>query len=211
MSGSYFLAFDCETGGLDPEATDLLTVYFCLLDEDYKIVDELDLKLKPDDRLPIAESGALRVNGINIQEHLANPETITYSEAYKRLYTMLKKYSKKTGRVCNIKAYGYNVLFDIGFVKKHLLPQKEWESLIHYKAVDVMQAVDFLKRAAWFPQDLGSLVTVVDYLGLPKRGAHDAKNDILMTIEVDKKLLEIMKSKKDGGAQADLISLLEAE
>jgi hypothetical protein len=74
-----------------------------------------------------------------------------------------------------------------------------------------MQNVDFLKRIAWFPKELGSLGTVVEYLGIPSRNAHTAKDDTLMTIDVDKKIMEIMKAKKDGGTQQDLISLLEAE
>ena len=82
---------------------------------------------------------------------------------------------------------------------------------MHYKTADVMQAVDFLKRVGWFPPELGSLNTVVEFLGLPKLDAHDAKNDVQMTISVDKKLKEIMAAKKDGGQSADLISLLEAE
>ena len=74
-----------------------------------------------------------------------------------------------------------------------------------------MQNVDFLKEAGWFPSDLGSLNTVVEYLQLPKRSAHNAKEDTLMTVDVHKKLLEIMGAKKDGGSVQDLIGLLEAE
>jgi DNA polymerase III epsilon subunit-like protein len=58
---------------------------------------------------------------------------------------------------------------------------------------------------------LGSLSTVVEYLGIPKRPAHNAKEDTLMTVDVYKKWLDIMKSKKDAGNSQDLISLLEAE
>ena len=76
-----------------------------------------------------------------------------------------------------------------------------------------MQNVDFLKMCGWFPKDLGSLGTVVKFLGIPEREAHNAKEDTLMTIEVHKKLLEIMKSKQNASSDAgtDLISLLEAE
>ena len=212
MAGSYFLAFDTETGGLNQKEADLLTIYVGLVDEEFKIVEELYLKLKPDGgRLPIAEAQALKVNGINIQQHLADPETITYSEAKVKVITLLKKYLKKNGRFSNIKALGYNVPFDLRWTQEHILPQSDWESILHYKYTDVMQAVDFLKEAGWFPPDLGSLNTVVDYLQLPKRAAHNAKEDTLMTIDVYKKLLEIMKSKKDGGQAQDLISLLESE
>ena len=208
----YLMAFDTETGGLDPTSADLLTFYAAIFDEDLKLVEEINLKLKPNDgRLPIAEAGALKVNGIDIKAHIEDPETITYSEANTKITAMLKKYLKKTGRFSNIRPLGYNVPFDIKWTQQHILSTKEWESILHYKHVDVMQNVDFLKDSGWFPQDLGSLNTVVDYLQLPKRNAHNAKEDTLMTVDVYKKLLEIMSSKREGGQAQDLISLLEAE
>lgn len=212
MSEQYFAAFDSETGGLDSTVEDMLTFYMGIMTADFKIVDEVYLKLKPDGgRLPIANAGALKVNKINLQEHMSDPETISYSEGKAKLVVMLQKYHKKQGRFNNIKPFGYNVPFDEGFTWQHLLSKSEWLELMHYKRVDVMERVDFLKECGWFPQDLGSLVSVNDYLQLPSRNAHNAKEDTLMTIDVYKKLIDMMKSKKDGGQTQDLISLLEAE
>lgn len=208
------MPFDSETGGLNENTADILTLYCAIMDEEYKILDEVNLKLKPDDRLPVAEAGALKVNGINIQAHLADPETVTYTEGRKQLTEMIRRHLKKRGRFSNIRPFGYNVPFDERWVQKHVLPKEEWLSMLHYKSVDVMNSVDDLKRWGWFPSELGSLGTVVEYLGIPKRAAHNAKEDTLMTIDVDKRILEIMKSKKNGGGtteQQDLISLLEAE
>lgn len=210
-----YMPWDTETGGLNENKADLLTAYFAIMTDDYQILDELYLKLKPDDgRLPIAEAGALKVNGINIAEHLADPATVTYSEGKAQLVALIKKHLKRNGRYSNITPMGYNCPFDIRWTQKHLLDQDTWESLLHYKVHDVMGAVDFLKKCGWFPKTLGSLSTVVEYLQVPTRGAHNAKEDTLMTIDVDKKIIEIMKSKKDGGgsgAGTDLITLLEAE
>lgn len=207
-----YMPFDSETGGFDQKTADLLTLYVGVADEEYKIIDEIYLKLKPNDgRLPIAEAGALKVNGINIQQHLADPETITYAEAKVKVVTLLKKHLKKNGRYSNIEPLGYNVPFDLRWMQEYILSAGEWETILHYKFTDVMQNVDFLKKAGWFPRDLGNLSSVVDYLQIPKRAAHNAKEDTLMTIDVHKKILEIMKSKRDGGSAQDLISLLEAE
>jgi DNA polymerase III epsilon subunit-like protein len=208
----FIMAFDTECGGLNPSTADLLTFYGGIFDEEFKLMEELYLKLKPNDgRLPVAEAQALKVNGIDIKAHLADPETVSYAEGKQKLVSMLKKYFKKTGRSSNLRALGYNVPFDLRWSQHHLLSQNEWESIFHYKHIDVMQDVDFLKECGWFPSDLGSLGTVVDFLQLPKRAAHDAKQDTLMTVDVYKKLLEIMKSKKDGGNVQDLITLLESE
>jgi oligoribonuclease (3'-5' exoribonuclease) len=211
---NYYMPFDCETGGFNPKTSDLLTLYICIVDEEFKLCDELNLKLKPDGgRLPVVEAQALAINKINIQEHLANPETVTYSEAKAKIVAMIRKYLKKNGRYSNIRPMGYNVPFDTKWCQEHLIQPDEWESMLHYKSVDVMAAVDFLKEVKWFPQNLGSLGSVVEYLQLPVRGAHDAKEDILMTLDVHKKLIEIMASKKEnsGTGGGDLISLLEAE
>lgn len=208
----YRMPFDCETGGTDETKTDLLTVYACIMDEDYKIVEELDLKLKPDnDRLPICEAGALAVNHIDVKKHLEDPETVTYSEGRKRLLAMVKKYAAKRGRFSNMTPFGFNVPFDKRYVQQYLITKQEWEDLFHYKDEDVDQAVSFLRRVGWIPKDVARLQDVADYLGVAKRLAHNAKEDVLRTIDTDKKLVELMNSKKEGGSTQDLISLLEAE
>ena len=210
---NYFAAFDSETGGLNPEVADMLTFYMGLFDENFKLVEEVDLKLKPEGRLPVADAGALKVNGIDLKAHLANPETVTYAVGRERVLAMLKRHYKKVGRSSNIRPLGYNVPFDEKFTFQHLISQADWLNVMHYKRVDVMERVDFLKECGWFPKELGSLGTVVDYLQIPKRSAHNAKEDTLMTVDVYKKLLEIMRNKKEGGSgqQQDLIALLEAE
>ena len=83
--------------------------------------------------------------------------------------------------------------------------------MIHYGKIDTKTIVDFLKDCGWFPKDIGNLGSVVDFLQIPKRAAHNAKMDTLMTIDAYVKILEIMKSKKDGGQAQDIIALLEAE
>lgn len=210
-SGKYLLAFDTETGGLDPKESDILTAYFAIVDEEFKVVEELDLKLKPDDRFPIATEGALRVNKIDIHRHLEDPSTITYSEGKEAILGLIKKYHKKRGRYSNIRPFGQNIQFDIDFIQQHLISKKEWDSLIHYSKVDTKTVTDFLKDCGWFPQDLGTLGSVVSFLGLPSRSAHNAKEDVLMTIDVYKKILDIMASKKENSIQQDLIALLEDE
>lgn len=210
-----YMPFDSETGGLDEHKADLLTWYGCIMTEDYQILDEVNLKLKPNDgRLPIAEAGALRVNGINIQAHMSDPDTVTYKEGAALIEAMIRKHLKRNGRYSNITPMGYNVPFDERWSKKYVIPQEVWLSLLHYKNHDVMAVVDNLKRYGLFPKTLGSLTTVVEYLQVPSRGAHNAKEDTLMTIDVDKKLGEFFRNLKAGagsGAGQDLITLLEAE
>lgn len=209
---TFYLGFDLETGTLDPAKGDLLTGYFAIMDGDFKIKEELSLKLKPEGRLPIAEPIALKTNGINIQKHLEDPETITYAEGSKKLIALVKQYLKKNGRYSNIIPFGYNILtFDIPWAQYHLVDKTTWESMIHYKSLDVMQHVDMLKSHGWLPPSVGNLGSMVDYFGVAKGEAHVARDDILMTLGVFLKIRELMDSKKNGGSNQDIISLLEAE
>jgi oligoribonuclease (3'-5' exoribonuclease) len=214
MATQYRIATDAETGSLKPKEGDLLTIYVAVVDENDKILEDLDLLLKPDNgRLPIADADALKKNGINLQEHLANPNTITYGDAKKLIVTMLKKY-REPGKYRNQKLYGFNVRFDRDFIKEYLLNDEEYDNLLHYKVVDVADGVDFLKRCGWMPPSIGTLVSCVEHFQVPLGKAHTAKDDVLMTIEVDKRIMALMESKKNnsGGNQGlDLVSLLEAE
>lgn len=207
-----YFAFDTETGGLDENKADVLTFYGACFDEYWKFLGEIDMKLKPDGgRLPLADAGALAVNGIDLHAHLADPTTITYSEAKKKLISFLKPFHKKTGRYNNILPFGQNVPFDIRFTQQYILSKTEWDGLFHYKTRDLGVAIDFLKDAGWVPEDIGNLGSIVEFLQVSKRSAHTAKDDTLMTVDCYKKLLEVMASKKEGGSSQDLISLLEAE
>jgi hypothetical protein len=203
---------DTETGGLIPSKADLLTVYMGLFDEDFKLIEDLDLKLKPNEgRLPIAEAGALNVNGINIQEHMANPDTITYEEANKKIMKMLKTHLKKNGRYSNLMPMAFNFDFDCKYLQYYVLPEEEWQSVLHYGKIDPKVCVDFLKDCQWLPKELGSLVSAAEFFQVPKRTAHAAKGDTLMMIDVYRAILTLMRAKKDGGTTQDLISLLEQE
>jgi DNA polymerase III epsilon subunit-like protein len=212
MADSYYLAFDSETGGLEVSA-DMLTLYMAIVDENFKVLEELDLKLKPDGgRLPVAEAGVLKVNGIDLHKHLADPETITYSEAKEKIVVLLKKYLKKRGRYSNLTPLGQNVDFDIKFLQHHILQPEEYNKYIHYGKMDTKMISDFFKACGYFPPDVGNLSSIAKHLNVTLSNAHNARSDTLACVEVYKKMVELMASKKDGGGQSvDLIALLEQE
>ena len=212
MSEQVFMFFDLETGGLNPKDSDILTGYFGFFNEELKLLDELELKLKPDNRLPMANAGALKVNGINLQDHLADPETVTYSKGRELLLNMAKKYLKKQGRFSNLLPSGFNITsFDVPFIKEHLIDEDTWNGVWHYKHRDVMADTEFLRYCGWLPKDVSRLTQCADYFGVAQGIAHTARADTLMTVELLKKLRSLMDSKKAGGQAVDLIALLESE
>ena len=211
MSDSFFYAMDSETGGLDPKSVDILTLFISVVDEDFKILDELDLKLKPNDRLPIVEEQAMAVNKIDLAKHVADPNTITYDEAKVKITAFAKKYLKKRGRYSNLIVLGQNAMFDLGFIWEYIMSKTEWEQLFSYNVEDTKSASLFLKRCGWLPSDIGTLKSLVEHFGIAKREAHEARGDVLMTVDVYKAMVDLMISKKQNGNTQDIISLLEAE
>ena len=210
MSESYFVAMDSESGGLNPKQVDILTLFMSVVDEDFKVLDELDLKLKPNDRLPIVEGQAMAVNNIDLQKHLEDPNTVTYAEAKTKIISFAKKYLKKRGRYSNLIVLGQNVMFDLTFIWEHIIPKDEWEAIFSYNVEDTKTASLFLKRCGWMPKEIGTLKSLVEYFNIPRREAHEARGDVHMTIDCYRAMINLMKSKKENGSSQDLISLLEA-
>lgn len=211
MSDTYFVCMDSETGGLRAKQADILTLFMAVVDEDFKVIDELDLRLKPNDRLPIVEAGAMEVNKIDLNKHLENPETVTYSEAKAKIIVFAKKYLKKRGRYSNLIPLGQNLIFDLKFIWEHIISEEDWEGIFSYNVEDTKTASLFLKRCGWLPKEIGTLKSLVEYFNIPRRDAHEAKGDVHMTIDVYKAMVALMESKKNGGSSQDIIALLESD
>jgi DNA polymerase III epsilon subunit-like protein len=188
------LAFDTETSGIDPDKYCLLTAYFAVLDENDLVVDELDLKVMPDNGEIAFEQSALNVNGIDLEAH--KEDAITYSEGAKILESFLSKHSK--GKKPQLQPCGHNISFDINFIKKTLLPVDRWEKYCHYRVLDTTPITSMLKEVGIFGEKVGSLESLVEHFGVEKRSAHNAKEDVLMWIDVFKSMKNMLKQMKNG-------------
>jgi DNA polymerase III alpha subunit (gram-positive type) len=208
MSKPKFLAFDTETAGLDPFKNPILTAYFAIVGEDYGILDELYMFIKPESPFDQIEAKAMEVNKIDLAKHVERPDAITRDAAKVKLKAFLKSNKPKGAKV---KPLGHNVDFDIGMVKAQILPHAEWEELVHYGKIDTKMAGDLLKEAGWLPPEIGTLGSLVSHFNIAQLGAHEAKNDTLMMVEVYKKLIDTLSSKKNSNNEnpLDILSLLE--
>ena len=183
-----YLALDVETGGVTPE-TSLLTAYLAVLDDAFHIVDELDLKLKPEDGNYVVTAQALSINKINLVEH--DKVAMPYSKAKTPLYQFLERNYQGEKLI----PVGHGVSFDVRRVSSILISQGSWENFVSYRLLDTGNAAQFLRAAGLFPKNVsGSLGSLVAHFGLPSKGElHDARTDTLQTVEVLKKLLKIVK------------------
>jgi DNA polymerase III epsilon subunit-like protein len=182
----------------------------CVLSEDMGILDELDLKLKPDDGRYLTTPKAMQVNGIDLTKHDADPSTLTYSQAKPVFRSFLEKHHAG-GRHASLRICGHNIAFDLAFIHHYLMPKAEFERYVHYRVLDTTPLCTFFQDIGLWPEKLGPLTSLVDFLGVQKRDAHNAKEDTLMWVDVYKAILRQEKSRTSGGAStpADELVLLE--
>jgi len=208
-----FLAFDTETSGLNEKTHSILTAYFEVYDENWKLLDSLDLYLKPDSGDIVAEAQALAVTGINIADHLKNPKTVTMSEGSKKLAALLQKHKIK-GKRKHYRPFGQNITFDLRFIFAQLMSQEEWEGTVHYRPIDTLYITTFLQDIGYLPDDLGNLTSLVEHFNVPKGEAHNAQQDVKMTVSVYQAMKKMMKDKKTsilGISNHELLNIVEME
>ena len=209
MKNLRYIAFDTETGGLEPKLNPILTAYFAIIGDDFSKIDELDIKIRVSAPYDKVEEDALRVNGIDIAAHNADPNTLDRPEAIKRITEFLAKHKGK-GKYDKPHPLGHNLDFDLRMIFEQIMPMTDWEKYVSYAARDTKKASDFLKDFGILPPEIGNLGSLVKHFGIPQLSAHTAKDDVLMTVEVFRKLGELVKKGKGGGGLSlDVLDILE--
>lgn len=190
-----YLALDGEFGGIDLKYS-LLTVYFRVLDEDFQMVSDLDLCLKPDDGSYVLSAKGMEVNGINLVQH--DKTAITYKDGKDILRKWLYGLSQMNG-YNRLNPLGHNVAGDIRHVQDKLIDREKWEQYVSYRHRDTAVIGGYLIDRGLVPDGSGgaegvsgSLASWGDYFGIKPFGTlHTAKTDTLLTIEVYKKMLKV--------------------
>jgi DNA polymerase III alpha subunit (gram-positive type) len=204
------LCFDTETGGLEPGVHSLLTAYFALINPDtFELIDDLDLKVKPNDGKYNITPKAMEINGIDLEEH--DKVAITYAEANKVLVKWLEGHKIK-GKRNHFFPMGQNIGFDIDFIQATILSSEEYRKVgMYYGEMDTKNLVDFLKFIGIFPDHMKTnLGAIVEHLNLPKRKAHEAKDDVLMTVDVFRGLVNLFKERKDSASSLKTKLILDS-
>ena len=204
-----YLAFDLETGGLNPKTNAILTGYWGVYNKDFELLDELELFVKPLPPFDLVEASALKVNQIDIQKHIEDPKTVGYADAVGLLTVFLAKH-KGSGRYDKPRPIGHNVDFDLDFIYNQFMDKTTWEKYCSYGKIDTKGIADFLKDVGWLPPEIGRLESLVKHFNLPQLKAHTAKDDTHMMINVYKQLISMLQSSKSGGITSlDLLQMLE--
>lgn len=189
MKPAVYIAFDTETGGIPAECS-LLTLYVAALDEDFNIVDEIDLAMKP---TPLAGGSAyvlqaegMSVNKIDIIEH--DKIAMTYSQAGQVFRDFLVKNSNN-GKT-KLVPVGHNVSWDILTINNQLLNKGNFDQYVSWRKLDTGTIAQFFKLCKIIPPShSGSLGYLADLFEVKFEGEqHTARADTLMCVELLKKM-----------------------
>lgn len=176
MSKRFFL-FDCETGGLDPSYS-LLTLSGAVLNEDYEVIEAIDLAVKPKSERYVVHPAAMKVNKIDLVEY--NAMAFTEEEAAEKLKELLVMYSGN-GDSRMVPA-GHNVAMDIAFAK-NLLPS--FGKYVLHRAHDTAGIASFCQDLGLIPANCElSLSELCTLFGIDHSGIHNAKIDVELTRQV---------------------------
>jgi DNA polymerase III epsilon subunit-like protein len=186
-----YLVLDTETGGF--EGTSLLTACFLVTDEAFNELDQLMLKMKPDDGKYIVTGESLRVNGIDLKTH--DTEAIPYREAGVKLYDFLNGNSILGSE--KLIPVGHNVVFDILKIQEFLISKEKWSRFVSYRTLDTATIARACIAAGLLPTSLsGSLSSIAEYFNIDTSAAHSADGDVAMAVLVLENLLGVMRGGK---------------
>ena len=184
-----YLAMDIETGGFGHDKA-LLSAYFLVLDDKFEPVEGLMLLLKPDDGIYHVTAEALSVNRIDLVQH--DKAAIYLKDAGTVLYEFFQRMNPLGAT--KLIPIGHNVPFDIEFVKAKIMSAGTWSKFVSYRMLDTGVIGQALRATNLLPTSVsGSLGSLASHFDVPVKNAHTADGDVMMTVGVLKKMLELIK------------------
>lgn len=182
-----YLFIDTETTGLDENKNAIIQIAALQVSEDGLVQAEFSSRVRPFDGAEI-EGRAIETNRRRFSELLDAPTEF-------EVCTKLRDWN---GRFCHIFA-GYNCPFDQKFVWKMFQRTGTYTrySIPKEGPLDVLKiARQLLKKPAEVADH--KLVTVAKHFGVLREGAHDALEDIKMTVDVWKHTKRVQAEIKAG-------------
>lgn len=194
-----YLSIDCEMGGVGPQFS-LLQVGAIFYSDDFREVDKLDLKVKPDDGVYKVSAEGLKVNKINLINH--DITALTYTDAGKILGQKLYKYCTENKSL--LKIVGLNVGGDIRQITTHLISPKTWENFVSHREIDVSAIHGLFLAAGLYEGKVnGSLCSLLTQFKIPHlssslhNAVYDAECTFTVYVEMVRRI-QALKDKADG-------------
>ena len=173
---------DVETSGLEPTVNGLVEIG--IIYEDTKLV--LPINTFTYNRDVKIDKEALEINGKTRRDIRSYPKSdVQFKKFISFLDGIVNKYDKKD----KLKIVGYNVRFDIDFIKNWFLDNdhKFYGSYFDHKYLCVFELVKHLNYVQKWDIENEKLPTLAEYFDIP-HSPHDALSDI----EATKTLMELL-------------------
>lgn len=185
-----YVFHDFETGGWD--GTSILTYYAAITDNEFKVLRDIELKIKPDDGKYIVTAEALAINRIDLLEHWK--KAVPKAEAISQIQHFLRQDYWANGNIIYHPA-GHNVEFDNLILKNQLLGPEEYRRYFWKHSLDTATLAVLLKNMGKFPSRFEiSLANLAKHYGIDATNAHDAKFDVHLAIGVLKCMIKDLRS-----------------
>ena len=205
MSGDRLVVFDVETGGLDPFRHPVIQFAGVAVDQDWRELEALELKVDFD--LDGADPEALRLNGYSAEvwakESMSPPMARGRIADFLRRNATLEKVSQRSGRPYTVaRLCGHNSRFDGEFLAtwfkraEQFLPGACFESL---DTLALARWVSFVTPPGPRDHKLGS---ICEWLGIVHGGEHEALADVRATVAVAHRLTSALVPVALMGRQA---------
>jgi DNA polymerase III epsilon subunit-like protein len=175
---------DVETTGLNSYRNGIIQLSG-MIERDNEIIEEFNYRIAPFP-FDMIDPKALEVNG------KSRSEIQTYEKpmkVYKEFKSLVEKHANGAKLICA----GYNVGFDVRFVKDFFGKNgdKNFFSHFDYHTLDVMNSALMYCHKKSLKLKNVKLVTVAEHFGV-NADFHDAMNDIRATREVYLRILEAL-------------------
>ena len=172
--------FDVETTGLDPKKNAIIQLAY-IVDIDGKCIEDGEFLIAPHPN-DVIEPTALEVNGRNADEI---SKFTPPGDTLKKIIKFLNKYIDQYDRTDKFYPAGYNVKFDVDFLKAFFekCGHKYFGSYFNYKFIDPLTVFYWHDWIGSIKLPNYKLETVAEKYGI-ELDAHDAVNDIKATREL---------------------------
>lgn len=184
-----YLVIDTEHGGfLEGEPLTLLEAYLGVFNSDFQFIEDLTLKVRPENGLYEVQGEALGVNKIDLYQH--DKEAMTFKEARPMVFDLIHRNSN--AGASKLIPVGHNVAGDIALIRKSIISRGAWRNHVSYRVVDSSVVAQFLKLQGKLPMSLrGSLGELCKHLGVKLDNAHTAKADAVASALAVKEMLKL--------------------
>ncbi|WP_416768498.1 exonuclease domain-containing protein [Sulfurimonas sp. ST-25] len=179
------LYIDTETTGLDPQRHGLREIA-CILVEDGEVVDIFKTMVNPGTyrREVEIDQQALDISGKDREELKLYPSSDEAMEAFRGF---LSRHKPEDGR---LQIAGYNVGFDIGFLKEWFKDcELNYDDFFNYKPLDIFALVGVLRYHGHINTKSDKLAVVCEAFSIPI-DAHNALSDITATMQLHQLLAD---------------------